>query len=72
VAIEILGSTEFRSDVVTQLYTSTPVVTNLYVTLLDRVKLPLAGEVSGWANTNLDLLSIEALFAGSTEYFLGG
>jgi hypothetical protein len=72
VAIEFLASTEFRSDVVTQLYTSTPVVTNLYVTLLDRPSPPSAGEVAGWANTNLDLLSIEVLFAGSGEYFLNG
>jgi hypothetical protein len=72
VAMDFLGSTEFRADVVNQLYASSPVRTNLYVTLLDRTKPPTSAEVSGWTNTSLDILSIEVLFAGSGEYFMDG
>src|SRR5262249_30931185 len=72
VALGFVGSVEFRSDVVTQFYINTPVVTELYVTLLDRVMPPSAAEVSSWVDSSRDILSIEVLFARSTEYFLDG
>jgi hypothetical protein len=72
VALDILGSTEFRGDVVRQLYDSTPVTTNLYVTLLDRSSNTSAAEVAGWVNSGIDILSIETDFASSPEYFMNG
>jgi hypothetical protein len=72
VALDFLGSTEFRSDAVTQLYTSTPVVSQFDVTLLDRVTAPTAAEVAFWVNTGQDILSIETLLAATPEYFSNG
>jgi hypothetical protein len=62
VALGFLGSPEYRTDVVTQ----------LYGTLLDRLTMPTASDVAGWVNSGLDILAIEAVFASSAEYFQNG
>jgi hypothetical protein len=72
VALDFLKGTEYRRDVVTQLYVSTPIRTQLYVTLLDRTVPPSAATVDGWVNSGLDILSIEALLAAMPEYFSNG
>jgi hypothetical protein len=61
-AAAFLSSPEFRGDEVTQLYT----------TLLDRTTAPSAAEVAGFSGSNLDLLTIDAVFAGGPEYFQDG
>ena len=71
-ALAFLGSTEVRTDAVTQLYTGTPLASLLNVTLLDRATAPSAAEVAGWVGSGLDLLSIEAGFGASQEYFSNG
>ena len=62
VALGILGSPEYRTDA----------VTSYYANLLDRPTAPTAAEVSGWVNTGLDILTIQTLFAGTSEYFMNG
>jgi hypothetical protein len=62
VALAFLGSQEYRTDVVTQ----------LYGTLLDRPTAPPASAVAGWVNSGLDILAIEVVFASSAEYFQNG
>jgi hypothetical protein len=58
----VLRSTEFRGWE----------VGDDYIQLLDRTQPASAGEVSGWANSALDLLAIEAAFAGTPEFQLNG
>jgi hypothetical protein len=58
----IVAGSEYRTDVITPLFTN----------LLDRTAPPAAAEVSGWVNTGLDLLTIEMIFASSGEYFANG
>jgi hypothetical protein len=72
VATLFLQSPEFRTDVVTQLFISTPIRTQLYVTLLDRATAPSMADVAGWVNSGLDILSIETVFASTLEYFMDG
>jgi hypothetical protein len=43
-----------------------------YTQLLDRTHPPSAAEVSGWVGTGFDLLTIDALVAGSPEFQLNG
>jgi hypothetical protein len=62
VALGILGSPEYRTDVVTQ----------FYGTLLHRLTAPGASEVAGWVNSGLDILAIEVAFGSSPEYFQNG
>jgi hypothetical protein len=62
VASIILTTAEYRTDVITPLFTN----------LLDRTTPPSATEVSGWVNSGLDLLTIELDFASSAEYFTNG
>jgi hypothetical protein len=73
VAQGILLSTEFRSGVVQQIYGFTYApsqsVASLFVNLLHRAAAPDAGEILGWANSSLDILSIEIAIAGSGEFF---
>jgi hypothetical protein len=73
VAQGILLSTEFRSDVVQQIYGFTYApsqsVASLFANLLHRAAAPNAGEILGWANSTLDILSIEIAIAGSDEFF---
>jgi hypothetical protein len=68
-----LSSGEYRTDEVDQLYGNplAPVtsVTSSFPDLLHRASPPSATEVSGWVTSGLDILTIEALFAGSPEYF---
>jgi hypothetical protein len=59
VALAFVGSQEYRTDAVTQ----------LYGTLLDRPTAPPAAEVAGWVNFGPDMLAIETAFASSAEYF---
>ncbi|HLN29644.1 MAG TPA: DUF4214 domain-containing protein [Gemmataceae bacterium] len=58
----IVGSAEYRTDE----------VLGLYVTLLHRQGRPSAAELAFWANSNLDLLSIEVQFTGSQEFYTNG
>jgi subtilisin-like proprotein convertase family protein len=59
VAATFLGSAEYRADV----------VTSYYLSVLRRPTLPSAGEVNGWVNSGLDLISILIQFEASPEYF---
>jgi hypothetical protein len=47
-------------------------VSDDYTQLLDRTQPPSAAEASGWVGSGLDLLTIDALVAGSPEYQLDG
>jgi len=71
VALDFLGSTEFRTDVVEELYGFPPPssLATLFPNLLHRTSAPSAGEVNYWVTTGLDVLTIETLFAGSAEFF---
>jgi hypothetical protein len=62
VALGFLGSPEYRTDVVDQ----------LYATLLDRSAAPAASEVAWWVNSGLGLLAMQEGFASSAEYFQNG
>jgi uncharacterized protein (TIGR03118 family) len=62
VALQILQSQEYRTAVVTGLYTS----------FLDRATPPSAAEVAGWVNSGLDLLTIQVMMASSSEYYQNG
>lgn len=74
VAQAFLGSPEFRSDVVEQLYgfSTSPAGTlvNEVPDLLHRTAAPNPGEVSFWVASGLDLLRLEQAFADSPEYEL--
>jgi hypothetical protein len=59
VAGAFLVSAEYRGDV----------ITGYYVNVLKRPTLPSAGEVAGWVNSGLDLISILIRFEASPEYF---
>jgi hypothetical protein len=79
----LLASTEFRSLAVTAMYfadvsvASTPAFPSIPAqwvgsTLADwlhRSSAPLAVEVNSWVNSGLDVLTIEAGIANSTEFF---
>jgi Domain of unknown function (DUF4214) len=60
VALQFLDSTEYRIDAVTALYSR----------FLHRQ--PGNGEAAAWANTSLDLLTIEVDILGSAEFFANG
>jgi hypothetical protein len=62
VVADIIGSAEYRTDE----------VLGLYVTLLHRQAQPSAAELAFWANSNVDLLSIEVQFTGTQEFFVNG
>jgi hypothetical protein len=62
VAFGFLGSAEYRTDV----------VTDLYGTLLDRPTMPTASDVAAWVNSGMDMLAMEAAFASTAEYFQNG
>jgi hypothetical protein len=77
VAAAFLGSGEFRSDLVLSLYKglgSLPGTTlfALVPDMLHRHMAPGGGEISGWANSTLDFLSIEIQLAASSEYLQDG
>jgi hypothetical protein len=58
----LVAGFEFRSDV----------VTGLYSTLLDRSTPPGAAEVAAAVNSGLDVLSLEVALTSSGEYFQKG
>jgi hypothetical protein len=62
VGLAILNSTEALTDRVLQ----------FYVHLLHRPARPSAAELSAWAASKLDTLSIEVLISGSQEFFGNG
>jgi hypothetical protein len=70
-----LGSLEFRAAAIAQMYGYTPAPavapTSLFARLLRRTMSPAQSEINGWAGTSLDLASIEKLFAGSYEFYVG-
>ena len=72
----MLGSTEYRSLVVKQLYGATAApplsVAGVFHPALHRKIPPAAAEVDAWVNSGLDVLSIETAFAGGSEYFTNG
>ncbi len=86
VVADFLASAEFRTHAVAALYfadpaaASTPAfpsipaqwVGSTVPDLLHRSSAPAAAEVNGWANSSLDLLSIEVLVAASSEFFTNG
>jgi predicted outer membrane repeat protein len=72
VAGAILGSTEYRTDEVQQLYGFTYAlsssVVSLFPNFLHRAAAPSAAEVNGWVNSGLDILTMEVGFAASGEF----
>jgi Domain of unknown function (DUF4214)/Planctomycete extracellular len=71
VAGAILDSVEFRGDAVRTFY-GDPSLNPLpwepfFINLLHRT--PSAAEISGWANTSIDFVTMEVLMAGSQEYY---
>jgi predicted outer membrane repeat protein len=73
VATAFLNSPEYRNLEVQQLYgfTAAPAaaVASLFPNLLHRTGAPTTAEVNFWVNSGLDILRLEASFAGSPEYF---
>ena len=74
VAMSFLQSLEFRGNVIRTLYsgnTTLPPTSfiGLVPDLLHLSAQPATAEVAGWANTKLDILSLEVAFASSDEYF---
>jgi len=69
-AAGFLGSGEFRTDFVEALYGGTTLPATAYVQTVPNLlrRTPAATEVSGWVQSSLDLLTIEAAIAGSPEY----
>jgi hypothetical protein len=79
VAGAILGSAEFRADVIGSLYFSNPTtqlvsLADIAPNLLHRNVAASPAEVAAWANSAMDILSIEAVFAGVSdgEFFNNG
>ena len=76
VANTILGGSEFRQDVVQELYgfQLAPVlsVVDLLLPLLHRTTAPVMGDVNYWANSTQDLLTMMTGFAGTGEFFTKG
>jgi hypothetical protein len=74
VTSSFLQSTEYRTNEVEQLYGFTPApagtVPSLAPNLLHRTAPPTTPDVNGWVASGLDVLTMEAAFAGSSEYFL--
>lgn len=70
--IALYGGTLTRAQVVVAFLNSveyrTNFVVNLYADLLKRSAAPTAGEVAGWVNSGLDLISLQVAFAASLEY----
>ncbi len=62
VVAAFLGSAEYRGLV----------VRSYYADILNRSAAPSAGEVAGWVNSGLDLLTIALAFAGSPEFQSNG
>ncbi len=75
VAGAIVQSTEFRADVVEQMYGAeaapSPALPGLFPDLLHRDSVTDA-EVKAWAKSNIDLLAIERVFAGTDEFYQNG
>jgi acid phosphatase len=70
VALWFVQSPEFRGIAVRALYgVTSPAPPAFLPNLLHRTGAPSAGEVNGWISSPLDLASIEAALAGSSEYF---
>jgi hypothetical protein len=73
VANAFLGSYEFRSNAVEQMYGFLPApagsVATVFSDLLQRPVAPSTAEINGWANSTLDLRTIETLFAGGGEFY---
>jgi acid phosphatase len=74
VAVGILGSPEYRSAVVRNLYGDPSLqpfpFEPFFPDLLKRSSAPQPGEVAHWTNQALDTFSLEAGFAESEEYFV--
>jgi hypothetical protein len=72
VAAAIRGSSEYRTDEVQELYGFTyalsETVVSLFPNFLHRAAAPGAGEVNGWVNSGLDILTVELGFAASGEF----
>jgi hypothetical protein len=71
VAAGFLHSAEYRTAEVQVLYGFTDATSswvNQLPNLLHRIAAPSGAEVSGWVNSGLDILNLEAMFAASSEY----
>ena len=73
---DFLASKEFRTDAVQQLYgdplaelASTAL---LLLNLLHRTSPPPSVDVNSGVNSGMDLLSMEAIFAATSEFFSNG
>jgi hypothetical protein len=72
VANAILGSTEYRTDEIQQLYGALPApvasVASMFPNLLHRSTAPSATDVNFWVNSGQDILTLEMSFTSSPEY----
>jgi hypothetical protein len=70
---DFVGSPEFRTDVVQQLYGAplAPMqsVVSAFPNLLHRQSAPSSAEVNAWVGSSLDILTIEVDFASTPEFF---
>src|SRR5205823_1163114 len=73
VANAILTSAESRAGAVQQMYGFAPAASSAPASLLarelNRPVAPAAGEVNGWVSSVFDVRTMEALVAGSDEFF---
>jgi hypothetical protein len=72
VANAFLQSIEFRTDEIQELYGFPPAavgsVASTFPNLLHRTATPTTAEINGWVNSGLDILTMEMMFAGSSEF----
>src|SRR5262249_48890612 len=73
VASVVLNSIENRAGAVQQLYgygaAAGSAPGSLLARVLDRTVSPATGEITGWVGAQVDLRSMEAIFAGSDEFY---
>jgi len=74
VITSFLNSAEFRSYTVDSLYFTDPIFppSSIFDTLpnmLHRPTAPTVGEVNGWVGTPFDILTLEAVFASTPEFY---
>jgi hypothetical protein len=72
---DFVGSLEFRTDIVQQLYGFPPEtapqesIVSVFPPLLQRQSAPSAAEVNPWVGSSLDILTMEVDFASTPEFF---
>lgn len=73
VAGAFLGSGEYRGDAVRTVYGDPSLSPSpwqpFFLNLLHRGQAPSAGEIAWWVKSPFDVLTLEAIMAGTQEYF---